>query len=125
MGAMATRCGICNELVFEWQHHKCPPSWNVRFEDCEPDEEASKVWAKDAATAAETYVEQWQANAAEYPEKMTVIVERNGCTWKLVVQVEAVPQYTAYDANDWESNRYPLPARYDIPGDMKVQLQHS
>ena len=96
------RCPDCGRVLSQspWEPpvvHKCPPRFRVTSEE-DPDGEI--VFSHSAESAAEQYVEEWEASAAEYPSL-------NGGETKV----------TVYDASDTERE---FPTVFAVTGESAI-----
>jgi len=106
-------CKTCGEFMVRPEIHRCPPEWECWCEDYgQKREDARKVRAHNADSAAEAWAAYEDTNSAEYNiaggSAVTVYVVQSDAETgtkprRFNVEGEAVPSYTAYEQGDPES----------------------
>ena len=96
-----TRCSTCAGYIYDGDKHACPPAFLVwRPEHDETEDDASRVYAFDAAAAAEKWAEESDAWDASYDivggSDATVCIRcPDGKVRTYTVSGETVAQYHA------------------------------
>lgn len=101
-------CRKCGRLCVDLLHHRCPPTWEVRFEDKlgHGEEWSEPVYAVDGEEAAEKFAERYDCECGDYPiltggGERFIEVRREGAEAvdRFSIYAESVPQYHARAAS--------------------------
>ena len=99
MVVMSTECPICGKFPtgadYRRGRHVCPPMYYCQFDRQRGNgDEPERIFADDASTAAEKFVEQYDKRNVEFTEEATVYATAlDGTAYKVTINGELVRIY--------------------------------